>query len=86
MRLRFIFSETAKSDITHLPAEVRERIGKKLRQLESQSGIVAQLKKLNNNPSAQFRLRVGDYRILLDKEGNTLYVLRVRHRREAYRK
>jgi mRNA interferase RelE/StbE len=33
----------------------------------------------------EFRLRVGDYRVLFDVEGAKVVVRRVRHRREAYR-
>ena len=32
-----------------------------------------------------FRLRVGDYRIIYRVEGNLVLVVRVAHRREAYR-
>ncbi len=34
-----------------------------------------------------WRLRVGDWRVVLrlDREQEVLYVLRIRHRREAYR-
>jgi mRNA interferase RelE/StbE len=34
---------------------------------------------------AAYRLRVGDYRVLFDKEGLIVSVVRVAHRREAYR-
>jgi mRNA interferase RelE/StbE len=33
----------------------------------------------------EYRLRVGDYRVLFEIEGETIIVYRVRHRREAYR-
>jgi mRNA interferase RelE/StbE len=35
--------------------------------------------------STEKRLRVGDYRVLFDSDGSTMTVLRVAHRREAYR-
>jgi mRNA-degrading endonuclease RelE of RelBE toxin-antitoxin system len=35
--------------------------------------------------TADARLRVGDYRVLFDADETALTVLRVRHRREAYR-
>ena len=85
MLVRFIFTETAKNDLVHLSKEVLDRIGRKLRQFEGREDTLSQLKKLTENPSAEFRLRIGDYRLLMDKKGDTLYVLRVRHRREAYR-
>jgi mRNA interferase RelE/StbE len=33
----------------------------------------------------EYRLRVGDYRVLFQIEGTTLVIYRVVHRREAYR-
>lgn len=35
---------------------------------------------------AQYRYRVGDYRILFDVEDHNIIVLRVQHRRELYRR
>src|ERR1019366_1828918 len=35
--------------------------------------------------SPEYRLRVGDYRVRFHLEGETIQVLRVRNRREAYR-
>lgn len=33
----------------------------------------------------EFRLRVGDYRVLFEIEGEAIIIYRIRHRREAYR-
>ncbi|MGD0499206.1 MAG: type II toxin-antitoxin system RelE/ParE family toxin [Bryobacteraceae bacterium] len=33
----------------------------------------------------EYRLRVGDYRVRFHQEGETILILRVRNRREAYR-
>jgi mRNA interferase RelE/StbE len=33
-----------------------------------------------------YRFRIGDYRVIFDLEGNDVIVLRVRHRKEIYRK
>jgi len=33
----------------------------------------------------EYRLRVGDYRVLFEIEGETIIIYRIRHRREAYR-
>jgi mRNA interferase RelE/StbE len=37
------------------------------------------------NFTAEYRLRVGDYRALFEIEGQTIIIYRIRHRREAYR-
>jgi mRNA interferase RelE/StbE len=82
---RFIFSAAAKKDIQALDETVRRRIRRKLLEFEKHSNIISWLKKLADHPSAEYRLRIGDYRLLIDVEGDTVYVLRVRHRRDAYR-
>jgi mRNA-degrading endonuclease RelE of RelBE toxin-antitoxin system len=43
------------------------------------------VKKLRGISPPEYRLRVGDYRIRFDMEGEAIRVLRVRNRREAYR-
>jgi len=49
------------------------------------SGGAGDVKKLRP-PRHEFRLRVGDYRVLfLPKDEHAIEVLRVLHRREAYR-
>jgi mRNA interferase RelE/StbE len=42
------------------------------------------VKRLQGNP-ATYRLRVGDYRVRFDVDAGVVVVLRVAHRREAYR-
>lgn len=46
--------------------------------------LVGDVKQLANF-TPEYRLRVGDYRVLFEIEGNTIVVYGVRHRREAYR-
>lgn len=82
---RFVFSATAKKDIAELDTEVRRRMHKKIIDLEKHPNIISQLKKLTDHPSAEYRLRIGDYRLLIDMQGDTVYILRVRHRRDVYR-
>ncbi len=37
------------------------------------------------NFTPEYRLRVGDFGVLFEIEGETIVIYRVRHRREAYR-
>jgi mRNA-degrading endonuclease RelE of RelBE toxin-antitoxin system len=41
--------------------------------------------KLTNVSVGAWRVRVGDYRIRYDIEGNQVFLYRVRHRRDIYR-
>ena len=43
------------------------------------------VKKLQDIEPPEYRLRVGDYRVRFELEGETMRILRVRNRREAYR-
>jgi len=43
------------------------------------------VKRLQGIDPPQYRLRVGDYRVRFHRQGETIQVLRVRNRREAYR-
>jgi mRNA-degrading endonuclease RelE of RelBE toxin-antitoxin system len=49
-----------------------------------QTGI-ADVERLQNIDPPEFRLRVGDYRIRFRDFGDTIEIMRVRHRSEAYR-
>jgi len=42
--------------------------------------------KLSSIKIGQWRIRIGDYRIRYDIEGNKVILLRVRHRKDIYRK
>lgn len=43
------------------------------------------VKKLQDIEPPEYRLRVGDYRVRFELQGETMRILRVRNRREAYR-
>lgn len=50
----------------------------------SETGV-GNVKKLQGIDPPEFRLRVGDYRVRFRMDGNTLRILRVRNRKDAYR-
>jgi mRNA interferase RelE/StbE len=47
---------------------------------------VKNTKKLTNHPVADFRLKVGKYRVLfdLDKKNNVINILKIGHRKDIY--
>lgn len=74
----------AEDDLDALPRQVRQRVVTAIDRLaETGQGPV---RKLQGQP-AEWRLRVGDWRIrfVFDYPNRTIEVLRVLHRREAYR-
>ena len=49
-----------------------------------QDDLKGDVKKLTNF-EPQYRLRVGDYRVLFEIENNNLIVYRIKHRKSAYK-
>ena len=69
-------------DLENLPLEQSKRILKKLEKFSI--NLEGDLKKLTNF-TPEYRLRIGDYRVLFEIEENTITVYRIIHRKEAYR-
>jgi mRNA interferase RelE/StbE len=76
------FKPRAIRDLADLPLPIRRRILAKMEVL--QTDLRGDVKRLTNY-TPEYRLRVGEYRVLFELEGSTIIVYRVRHRREAYR-
>lgn len=83
--MRLEITEPAEKDLADLDKKIQRRIKAALDRLLSYPQAV-DLRKIQGSPNI-WRLRVGDLRVILrpDWEEGVLYVLRVRHRREAYR-
>jgi mRNA-degrading endonuclease RelE of RelBE toxin-antitoxin system len=78
-----IWSPEARSDLRAIDRETALRI---LRAIDMYLATGAGDVKRLRPPRHEFRLRVGDYRILfLRKEELTIEILRVLHRKDAYR-
>lgn len=48
-----------------------------------QNNLTGDVKRLTNY-TPEYRLRVGDYRVLLEIEEDVLVIYRVKHRKDAY--
>ena len=81
------FEERARRDLSRLDAQMEQQVLSKLSDLAGMAGTV-QHHALTGQYRGQFRLRVGDYRARyeLDRANRLITVLRVQHRREAYRR
>ena len=82
-RIAVIWSPEARADLRAIDGETAMQILNCLdRYLASRAGDVKKLKP----PRTGFRLRCGDYRVFFDqKDENTIGILGVRNRRDAYR-
>jgi mRNA interferase RelE/StbE len=83
--VRLSFTKHAQKDLAALNASQRDRIIQALDQVLINPDH-AELRKIKMKPG-QWRLRVGDWRIILeiDLMAQVVYVLHIKHRREAYR-
>lgn len=84
MKWRIIFARTAEKELAGLSSEMQLRLGRAIRSLEDDP-IPAQVKRLKGR--TEFRLRVGDYRVLyaIEHESRVVRISAIGHRREVYR-
>lgn len=83
---RYEVTKRAGKDLNKLSAQVRTRIGKKLKfYLESDSPINF-AERLSEPADARYRFRIGEYRVLFDVDKDVMVILRVQHRSEVYKK
>ena len=85
MSYRIVFTKQAKKDIDALEASVKRQLYKKLMQMKSLSSISSVAKKLHNSDLGEYRLRIGNYRLIFDLDRSIIVVLRVKHRKDVYR-
>jgi mRNA interferase RelE/StbE len=84
MKWRVVFARSAEKELSKLSSEMQMRIGRAIRSLEADP-FPPTAKRLKGRE--EFRIRVGDYRILYTVENNSrlLTVSAIGHRREVYR-
>ena len=71
----------AQKELKGLPKEIRGLVVDALEKLKD--NLAGDVKKLTNY-SPEYRLRVGQYRVLFEVEGTEVVVYRVLHRSKAY--
>jgi len=83
MALNIEWSEEARADVRRLDKPTARRIfDTLLRFARTGQGNIKQLK---GELAGKLHLRCGDYRLIAAQSGDTLRILSVRHRKEAYR-
>ncbi len=82
----FVFTKFAKKRFIKLDQVIQRRIILKLKELKKHRDIDAVLRQLHHVEPATHRLRIGDYRLILCKEGKRQFlILDVGHRSDVYR-
>ncbi len=77
-----VFSQQARADVRRLDPQIATRIFAALHRF-AQTGV-GDIKRLQGESKA-LRLRVGQYRVRLTEEVDSYQILRVLHRKDAYR-
>jgi mRNA interferase RelE/StbE len=85
MSYHVVIANSAKRDLRRLSPDLQRRIAVRLDDLKSTSRPT-NVSKLHDREN-QWRIRVGDYRIIyeIDEDQRLIVILRIKHRREAYR-
>jgi mRNA interferase RelE/StbE len=82
MRYEIRFKPRALKDGKRIPKHELVRIFEKIEAL--QDNLAGDVKYLTDF-YPEYRLRVGDYRVLFEIEGNQVVIYRIRHRKDVYR-
>lgn len=83
--MRLVITPSAHKQLTRVPRYDAERIGQRIEGYAADpAGPGHDVVKLAGSVS-QYRLRVGDWRVVFSVEGDLMTVERVGHRREVYR-
>jgi mRNA interferase RelE/StbE len=69
-------------DIERLPSRIQAQVLARIEEMSND--LKGDVKRLTNF-TPEYRLRVGDYRVLFEVEKETILIYRIRHRREVYR-
>jgi mRNA interferase RelE/StbE len=86
LKYTVLLTSTASRQLEVLPEQVRRRVDRMINSLE-EDPRPPQIGKLMGTKD-EWRIRVGDYRILLeiDDRNETVVIFRILHRKEAYKK
>jgi len=77
---------SAVKDLKKLPPSIRTRIIQKLRWFAEQDDpIHFAVQLIGNSSVGEYRFRVSDYRIIFDKNGESLIIRMIEHRRDVYK-
>lgn len=85
--IQIIFSKNARDDIRKLDKQVAKRVHKKLVALLATGRPLDSAVRLTKPTDAQYRWRIGDYRLLFDfdPKDRLIIILKIQHRRQVYR-
>ncbi len=81
MKYSIEFKKIAVKDLKKINRKDSSRMMTKIKEMGE--GLKSNIKKLTNY-SPEYRLRVGDYRVLFELVGNKIIIYRIKHRQNIY--
>ena len=85
MSYKVLFTKEAYKDIEKIDITVKRQLYKKILYFKELDDIKVVAKKLHNHEVGEYRLRVGNFRIIFDLDKHTMVILRVQHRKDVYK-
>ncbi len=85
VRYQLLYKKPAAKEIQKLPVQIQQRLKLKLEWFIDQANPLEFAEPLTKPADAQYRFRVGTYRILFDIEDRAMVILHVQDRRDVYR-
>ena len=80
-----VYAKSIKNDIKKIDKQYHKKIKEEIEKLKYFPDI-SQIRRLHSHPLADFRLRIGNFRVLfdVDEEKKKIYILKIGHRKEVY--
>lgn len=85
MPYHVLLTPEAQKDVRKQSVAIQRQLYKKLVHFSSLDDIKTVAKKLQNHDAGEYRLRVGDFRIIFDLDKHRIVILRIQHRKDVYR-
>lgn len=83
--MKINYTHSAISDLNVLPKEIQRRIAKKMKFYSHAHEPLKFAEHLTDFRDAEFRFRIGEYRILFDVVGSSIFILKIKHRKDIYK-
>ncbi len=82
---KIVYAKSVVKDLRKIASHHLSPIKEGIEELE-QFPNISQIKRLKNHPLAEYRLRIGNYRVLFDVnwKQQEIHILKIGHRRNVY--
>ncbi len=82
---KLVYAKSVAKDLQHIASYNLPKIKEGIEELINFPNL-SQIKRLKSHPIANYRLRIGNYRVLFDVnwEKEEIYILKIGHRRDVY--